>query len=222
MYARQIKVLSFGLMAIVLMNACKKKKEESASQALTTGQSTSSGSTGSTTSSGPVSCILYTTVSPDPNYIPHRKNNAWNYCSGSSSVGFMAYIVKDTLINNRVCFDVKHEPTSSQVAGGRYTEKWFIDPAGSYYQLNMRTSGYQDTILMIKPGASNGDTLYKYAPNQVKVVLINKNETVGTLSGCYHVRQIQFNDTTDRYFKIGIGELYVNNTSFLLQSATIQ
>lgn len=133
----------------------------------------------------------------------------------------MAYIVKDTVINNLVCFDVKYEPTSSQVVGGRFTEKWFIDSSGKYYQLNERTSGYQDTILMIKPGAVNGDTIYKYAPNQVNVVLINSNETIGALTGCYHIRQIRFNDAAERYFKKGIGELYLSNNSFTLQNATI-
>jgi hypothetical protein len=91
-----------------------------------------------------------------------------------------------------------------------------IDNLGNYYFLNYRNNNLanpRDTILIIKPSAINGDTIYNNVLANIKVVLVDKNETFRLLPGCYHSRVIMNASSTNRkivdhYFKKGIGELY--------------
>jgi hypothetical protein len=92
-----------------------------------------------------------------------------------------------------------------------------IDNSGNYYFLRYSNpyniTGPGDTILIIKPSAFNGDTIYNNALANVKVMLVDNNETFYSISGCYHSRVIlnaYSGDlkTVDHYFKKGIGEIY--------------
>lgn len=209
-----------GLITLVLMMGCK-KKEDAASQPTTqpstTGSTTSSGSTTSLPPS--VACNLYTTVSPDTNYIPHKKNNSWYYCAGGNMAGYGLTITRDTLINNLNWLSLYYYTSSSHTLSNSVVMEWFINPAGEYYQVNFWATSYRDTVLMIKPGAVNGDTIFNNS--RIKVLLVNDNETVETIPGCYHVREVYPTRIQDHYYKKGLGELYFNGF-FKMSSALIQ
>lgn len=178
----------------------------------------------------PGSCEFYSTVSSDTNYIPHKINNYWNYCDEASTIawaGWSAKITLDTVIGNNIYFDKSLSFQTGHSGGGAGTifspdasTTYMIDSIGYYflYYRNYNTSIPRDTILIIKPSAMNGDTIYSNALANVKVVLIDKNETLYSISGCYHSRVIlnAFSSgriLVDHYFKKGIGELYVTGNT---------
>ncbi len=208
------------LSAIMMIAGCRKKEESAPQPVSSTSSGTSTTSTGgSTTGSNPsVPCNLYKIVSADPDYIPHTKNNNWYYCAGGNMAGYSLTITRDTLIDNRQWMDLSYYTSSSHTLSNTVVMQWFINPLGEYYQVNFWASSYKDTVLMIKPDAVNGDTIFNNS--RIKIVLIDNNETVETIPGCYHIREIHPTQSGDHYFKKGLGELYFNGF-FKMNSATI-
>lgn len=194
----------FFLMSFVLFLSCKKKVEEDPNP----------------------TCDIYHTVSSDTNYIPHKKGNYWNYCNEVSTIGWNGWSAKitfDTIIGNKMyfvrTFNFAAGPSGAGAGSILIGDESFnsmIDSLGNYYFLNYRNNNIgnpKDTILLIEPSATNGDTIYKNAFANIKVVLINKNETFYLISGCYHSRVIlnAYSGTpkvVDHYFRKGIGEIY--------------
>lgn len=198
------KVLSVGLMASVLLNACKKKKEPE------------------TPEPAPYHCTLYTTVSTDTNYIPHKKNSSWNYCPGTINMAdWNVTISRDTVIGAYSYFDKMYHTNSSHAGTPNYSEKYRIDGLGNYYRIDESYwSTYVDTLLIIKVNAANGDTIYNNPLTHNKVILINRNEAVGSLTACYHTLEIYGANQRHHYYKKGLGELYFNG--FTLSNAIIR
>lgn len=166
-------------------------------------------------------CELYTTISADTNYIPHKKNNSWDFCSGSDMIaGWRAVVTQDTIINNRVSFEITYDWNTQHPMGPTHiVEKMFIDSIGNYY-----SNTVSDTLLLIDINAVNGDTIYNNPITHTKVVLVNNSEIIGSLSNCYHSRVLYPypNGTTrDYYFKKGIGPVLMYSYSFKLYQATI-
>lgn len=193
--------LGLCLLLVLLLAACK-KKEEPPSEPLT---------------SSP--CPLYTTVSPDTNYIPHHRDNRWDYCSTDINMaGYDATIKWDSVIGKSFYFDRLFHTSSSHAANPYYPERWRVDSVGNYYRMTYWNQ-YKDTLLLIKPSAVNGDTLYTNTAKNLRVILINKSETVENIPGCYHVLE-QNGYETHHYYKKGIGELYFNG--FILSHAVIR
>jgi hypothetical protein len=193
-------VFGFCLLQVLLLVACK-KKEEPQPEPLTS-----------------TPCPLYNTVSTDTNYIPHHRNNLWAYCSDDiNRAGYSATIKWDSVIGTSLYFDRLFHTSSSHAPSPYYPERWRIDSQGNYYRMTYWKQ-YTDTLLLIKPSASNGDTLYSNAAKTFNVILINKNETVENIPGCYHVLE-QNGYEAHHYYKKGIGELYFNG--FTLSNAVI-
>lgn len=160
-------------------------------------------------------CMLYKTLSADTNYIPHHRNNVWDYCSGDvNRADYDARITWDTVIGNSLYFDRVFHTSSSHAMNPYYPERWRLDPAGNYYRMTY-WSAYKDTLLLIKPSASDGDTLW-LSP---LVILINKNETVESIPGCYHVVEKNSGYDNHHYYKKGLGELYF--TTYTLSKTVI-
>ncbi len=201
MYIHQISVVSFGIMLIVLLDGCNKKKDPVI------------------TEPAPSYCKLYTTVSTDTDYIPHHRDNRWGYCSGDVNMaGYDATVTWDSVIGTSLYFDRLFHTNSSHAPSAYYPERWRMDSVGNYYRMTYWNE-YKDTLLLIKPSASNGDTLYRDATKHLRVILINKNETVETIPGCYHVLE-QGDYEAHHYYKKGIGELYFK--AFTLSNAIIR
>lgn len=154
-------------------------------------------------------CQFYSKISSDTSYIPHKKKNSWAYCSGDINyAGWNAGISLDTIINNQVYFDRTYYTNSSHAPYSYVINKSIIDSSGNYFSITNQ-SGYFDTLLLIKPNALNGDTIYNNQFTHVKIVLKNNNETVGTVTNCYHSLVIYPNGFSENhFFKKGIGELY--------------
>jgi len=167
-------------------------------------------------------CQLYTEVSSDTNYIPHKKNNYWRYCLGGWS-GWDAKIILDTVIGNKLYFVRTFQFTPGHSGGGAGNSMMgdrsnysVIDASGKYYFLKSRFVNSlmpQDTVLIINPSAANGDTIYNSSIANVKVVLVNKSETFYSVPDCYHSRVIlnansNSKKIVDHYFKKGLGEIY--------------
>ena len=208
----QIMMLSAAIFATF---GCKKKEEAVVQPTTQSSASSTTGSTspmpsGSTTSIPPsAACNLYKIASPDTNYIPHNKNNYWYYCAGGNMAGYDLTITRDTIINNLNWIRLHYYTSSSHVLVQSVVMEWFINPSGEYYQVNSWATNYRDTVLMIKPDAANGDTIFNNS--RIKVLLINNNETVETIPGCYHIREIYPQRIQDHYYKKGLGELYFND-----------
>lgn len=164
-------------------------------------------------------CRLFTTVSSDTNYIPHHKYNRWHYCmKDPGRADWDASVPWDSTIGNSLYFDRLFHTISSHVSSPYYPERWRIDSAGNYYRMTY-WSEYKDTVLLIKPAATNGDTIFLNMKKHLYVILINKNETVENIPGCYHVIESQDGTDSHHYYKKGIGELYFG--PFILSSAII-
>lgn len=163
---------------------------------------------------------IYNIVSTDTNYIPHKKNNGWNYCSGNIDMaGYTSGVILDTIIQNKIIFDRLFHTDSQHTIHANSVCRVMIDSTGNYYQMTDYPY-FTDTLLLINPSAQNGDTIYFNSLINLKVVLINKNETLEGITDCYHSRVISPNYvSTDYYFKKGIGQLFYGQ--FKLESATI-
>ncbi|MCZ8286551.1 MAG: hypothetical protein O9353_13960 [Bacteroidia bacterium] len=129
-----------------------------------------------------------------------------------------ASVTWDSVIGASLYFDRLFHTNSSHTQYSYYPEKWRVDSIGNYYRMTYFQQ-YKDTLLLIKPTAANGDTLYRDATKNLRVILINKNETVETIPGCYHVLE-QNGYEAHHYCKKGIGELYFNG--FTLTNAIIR
>lgn len=166
------------------------------------------------------SCNIYSTVSSDTNYVPHKKGNHWTYCSGNINyAGWSAGISLDTMINNKVYFNRIYHTSSSHAPYSTFENKSFIDSLGNYFSITNQ-SGYFDTLLLIKPTAVVGDTIYNNQSTHVKVVLKNNNETVKNITNCYYSLVIYPNGFQEsHYYKKGIGELFF--WGFTLDNAQI-
>jgi hypothetical protein len=169
------------------------------------------------------SCRLITTFSSDTNYIPHKKNNTWYYCSGYTVIApKLGLVVYDTIIQNVTYFNITFTDPSNNVPS--WTDRYFIDSLGRYYSvsLNQYSGNCLDTLLLINPLSSNGDTIYNKSSASIKVVLINKNETVQNIPNCYHISVINPSSANytaiQYYFKKGVGSLFYHGT---LKSAQI-
>ncbi|MES2566248.1 MAG: hypothetical protein V4565_05245 [Bacteroidota bacterium] len=170
-----------------------------------------------------ISCgSVYSQISSDTNYIPHKKNNRWDYCCEyNSSIGWTAKVLSDTVIGKNKFFEiefVKSQNRGNSSSDGNESGKSMIDSLGNYYWLKSRyiintTILVFDSIMIIKPSAISGDTIYSDALANTKVVLVNKNETFNSIQGCYHSRIIRNSnlanqEVVDHYYKKGIGEIY--------------
>lgn len=174
-----------------------------------------------------ISCTLFTSVSSDTNYIPHKKNNYWQYCYEASSIawsGWSAVITSDTVIGSKTYFSRAFSFTAGHSGGGAGSaligdsSSYYsmIDNSGKYYYLKYRYQNplpIRDSIMIINPLATNGDTICNNSLAGIKVVVINNSETFYSISGCYHSRVIHSANSgitkmVDHYFKKGIGEIY--------------
>ncbi|MES2513652.1 MAG: hypothetical protein V4580_05880 [Bacteroidota bacterium] len=172
-------------------------------------------------------CSLFTSLSSDTNYIPHKKNNYWQYCYEGSYVawsGWSAVITCDTVISGKAYFSRTFSFTAGHSGGGAGSaligdsSSYYsmIDNSGKYYYLKYRyqnPSHIRDSIMIINPFALNGDTIYNNSLAGIKVVVINKNETFYSIAGCYHSRVILSANSgitkiVDHYFRKGLGEIY--------------
>lgn len=168
------------------------------------------------------SCKLITIFSTDTNYIPHKKNNSWYYCSGYIAIApKIGMVVYDTIIQNITYFNITYTDPSNIVSS--WTDRYFIDSVGKYYStsLNHYVGNYLDTLLLINPHASIGDTIFNDTSAKIKVVLIDNNETVQNVPNCYHIKIINNNassSVSQYYFKKGVGSLFYHGT---LKSAVI-
>lgn len=152
-------------------------------------------------------CTYYNTPSTDISYTPHKKGNAWSYCSGDVNIaGWSGGIILDTIINNKTYFTRQFETNSEHAMIKTIICKSILDSIGNYYELTNQ-SGYIDTLLLIKLNAISGDTIYNNTQSHVKVVVINSNETIESCSNCFHSKAIYPNTTEHHYFKKGIGDL---------------
>lgn len=165
-------------------------------------------------------CQIYSDISADTNYIPHKKNNAWSYCSGDINyAGYSAGVILDTVMQNKIIFDRLFHTDSQHAFYSNSVYRTMIDALGNYYQMTDQ-SQYLDTLMLIKPSALNGDTIYYNSVTHLKVVLVNNNETVEGITNCYHSVVISPSySPTNYYFKKGIGQLFFNG--FRLNSAKI-
>ena len=152
-------------------------------------------------------CDLNANISADTNYIPHKRNNLWTYCATIDHY-ISCTVIADTFINNKTYFKRLYSFPDPHLGINYYTENVsYIDSTGSYYSITNELY-YSDTLKIIKPNAVNGDTLYNNLNTLVKVVLVNKNEVVETISNCYHIRVIYPSRTTEHIYRKGIGELF--------------
>jgi hypothetical protein len=165
-------------------------------------------------------CHLYSTISADTSYIPHKKGNGWSYCSGNVNyAGYSAGVIRDTIIGNSIIFDRLFDTDSEHAFYSNLVYRTMIDSLGNYYQMTDQ-SFFSDTLLLIKPNAFNGDTIYHNPITHFKVVLVNNNETIETIPNCYHSVVISPNyGPRNYYFKKGIGELFFSG--FKLNGARI-
>ena len=163
---------------------------------------------------------LFNTVSYDTSYTPHKKGNGWSYCAGTSSYpNWSGGVILDTIINNKSYFTRVFQNPSSHYPISIY-RKSIIDTLGNYFELADQ-SGYPDTLLLIKLSAVSGDTIYNNPQSQVKVIVINTNETFENCTNCYHVKVIYPTTyPTHHYFKKGIGDIVLH--SFKLSNAIIK
>jgi hypothetical protein len=172
-------VIAVTSILLLLLCMCKKKDPDpNAAQASTTT------TTGGTTGSYP-SCQLNYTVHADTNYIPFANNNAYYYCFTNITQIKPKYVLIQNYqhIGNSIYFDfVLSFPNqiAQQIVTIPYPTK--IDSLGKYH-MKFSTN---DTITIIDPMASNGDTIYK--KNNSYVVLISKDSTYHGTSHCYFTR----------------------------------
>lgn len=163
-------------------------------------------------------CKLVTSVSSDTNFIPHKKNNTWSYCSSYGNVADRnGTVIKDTFYQNKYYFEILFNfPTSHPSGPTGWLDKYVIDSLGRYYY-SSSLNNYIDTILLIDPHAINGDTIYNNISSNVKVVLINKADTVSSFLDCYHIRIIRPNYSypDNHYYKKGLGDLFYMGTLWL-------
>ena len=160
-----------------------------------------------------VSCEnLYTTISTDTNYIPHKRNNYWVFCQiiNNKYNDFSTTIISDTLINKTAYFVRRYNYGTNphdQWQCNCFNNSVLIDSLGNYYSTTMDYP-FADTIMIIKVNANDGDTIYKNNIKGINVILVNKNETIETLTGCYHTKLTYPNKVQEIIYKKGIGELY--------------
>lgn len=183
-----------------------------------------------TTSPGVSDCHIYSNVNPDTNYIPHKKGNFWSYCyEGNSAAGFNVNIVLDTIIGGKIYFQRVFAASNSHSPPQSIPGNSVIDSLGNYY-LVINVYSVPDTVLIIKPNAQNGDTIYKNLIKSNKVVLENKNETFMSIPGCHHIKIIKSTSNSTKvehhYYKKGVGEIYFNmenitNTGYILTNSII-
>lgn len=186
------------------------------------------------------SCALFVSVSSDTNFIPHKKNNYWDYCyEQNHAVGNNSVVIFDSIVNNAIQFKIKNTKSSKNGTQIRYLN-YTVDAQNNFYC----SESYFDTIpfiqansiKLIDPSANNGDTIFNNQIAGIKVILINKNETYKSIVGCYHSLEIRPNSNNsnyfellDHYYKKGIGEIfsgfnstYLNNgNGYVLENAII-
>lgn len=162
-------------------------------------------------------CKLTNYVSPDSNYIPHKLNNQWSYCSCSSQncYGWSSEVRIDTFYNKEQHFSIRYTPAQPLPTG--FTEQIIVDSNNVYTSINCySTSPNIDTVLIINPKANNGDTIFKNEAKQIYTVLINKSDVFSdgniTIQNCYHIKiySINFSRVFDNYYKKGVGFLNFN------------
>lgn len=159
-------------------------------------------------------CKLYDAVSSDTNFIPHKKNNYWSYCySINYAVGNESTVISDTFFNNAHQFIIRNHITSKNI-NSIVDYLYLVDSLSNYNMINSNTN---DTIKIINPVASNGDTIYKNTAKSRYVILINKNETFKSITGCYHIVEIRpysanpYMEYIHHFYKRGLGEIYFTN-----------
>lgn len=82
------------------------------------------------------SCPLYSAVSADTNYIPHKKNSSWQYnCPRDGMAGWSASVILDTIINNKIIIDRLFHTESPHVFYRNLVYRTMIDSLGNYYQM---------------------------------------------------------------------------------------
>ena len=134
-------------------------------------------------------CDINANISADTNYIPHKRNNLWTYCATIDHC-ISCTVIADTFINNKTYFKRLYSFPDPHLGINYYTENVsYIDSTGSYYAITNELY-YSDTLKIIKPNTANDDALYNNLNAHVKVSLVNKNESVETISNCYHTKVI--------------------------------
>ena len=200
------------LAGLLLFASCKEKKKEEVSTI--------------------ADCILYETLNADTNFIPHKKNNFWDYCfQANFSVSNNSKVIYDSLINNKYHFTIQN--TNDPQTGVTIVDYHYTIDSLNHYYLTSGANSFADTIRIINPVANNGDTIYKNPAKKVTVVVVNKNETYQTIHGCYHVVEIRPFDNTNttfdyahHYYKKGLGEVFFTHKigtvyACILKNATI-
>ena len=117
-------------------------------------------------------CILYSIISSDTNYIPHKKNNYWDYCyEVNHAVGNNSKVIFDSIVNNSIQFKIKN--TKSSKNGTQISYLFYsIDAQNNLYYTESQYDSISfvqtNAIKLIDPFANNGDTIYKNQIARIK------------------------------------------------------
>lgn len=161
---------------------------------------------------------LYTSVSTDTNYIPHKKNNTWTYCKSDDSFSTSVYV--DTTKAGKIYFEyaVNYGQTAHNPIGCICDfYKIFIDSSGNYFSLRNEYTYLTDTLKIIDLNAVNGDTIFKSKISPHYVFLVNKNDTFESITNCYHIKIAfpEYNRSVEYYYKKGIGIVNYNGSKLI-------
>lgn len=166
---------------------------------------------------------LYTNLSLDTNYIPHKKNNSWTYCNSNGD--YYSKIFVDTIKSGNIYFEyVDNYGLTSHNSMGCICDinKIFIDSIGNYFSLRTDYTYLVDTMKIIDLNASNGDTIFKSKISPHYVLLVNKNDVFESITNCYHIKIIfpEHNRIDEYYYRRGLGIVWRNNSKLI--NANIQ
>ncbi len=161
-------------------------------------------------------CKIYSSISADTNYIPHKLHTGWSYCN-EGYAGWSGGIILDTIITGKIYFNRLMQSQSSHNPYSNL-DKFIVDTIGNYHYI-YESYGVIDTVLFIKQNALNGDTIHNNLQTKIKVVVINKNESYKDVEGCYHIEEIHDGYRISHYYRKGIGEL--SYCGMILNSARI-
>ena len=210
-----LRVVCAILVILSLLSSCKKSSPPPTSSSNTSNNAAPYPYGGATNPY--YTCITYTAVSSDTNYIPHHKYNSWDYCSGSLNVAdWTSYILADTTSNDTVYFTQSFDFNTVHAPQQHYHIKTMIDPSGNYYSVGSfvaHTATY--TAKFICPSAINGDTLFKDQASGDYVKLINNDDNympdaTTILPHSYHIEYgVNNSGKYNLYYKKGIGLLLV-------------
>lgn len=160
-------------------------------------------------------CRVFNETTSDTNYMPHQLGDTWSYSfCNINYAGWEVWIKHDTLIGSNKILTIGHYAKSTHAPSAGYDSFSMIDSVGNYYIL-FENGLNTDTVLLIKNSANNGDTIYNKSVTDLKVVVINKNEIIDSVSNCYHSRLFYQGHIEDHYFKRGIGELYFGSAKLI-------